>query len=101
MVSISSLTSCAGGSLLQVRTLKASVRLAVPAGDPNDMGLPEYELCSDLLRPWLSPGGVVHVIGDPSTKFRSSFSQSVMGDILGRMPTRAKSKDGIMAGALL
>ena len=66
--------SCAGGSLLllkitgitgQARTLKASVRLAIPAGDPNDMGLLEYELHSNLLRPWLSPGGVVCVIGTP------------------------------------
>ena len=88
--------SCAGDSLLllkitgitrQACTLKASARLAIPAGDPIDMGLPEYELRSDLLRPWLSPGGVVHVIRDPGIKFRSSFSQSMMGDILGRMPT--------------
>ena len=69
----------------RARTFKASARLDVPAGDPNDMGLLEYELRSDLLRPWLSPGGVVRVIGDPGAKFRSSFSRSMTGNILGRM----------------
>ena len=110
MASISSSMSCAGGSPLlptvvgitgRLRTLKASARLAIPAGDPNDMGLPEYELHFDLLGPWSSPGGAVRVIGDPGNKFRNLFSQSVTGDILGRMPTLAKSKHGITVGTSL
>ena len=64
-------------------------------------GFPEYELRSDLLHPWWSPGGAVRVTWDPGAKFRSSFSQSMMGDILGRTPNQAKSKDGITAGTLL
>ena len=86
-MSISSSASNIGGSHLlplkiagvagRVHTLKASPRLAVPVGDPNDMGLLEYELRSDLLRLWVSPGGVVHMTGYPSAKFRSSFSWSV------------------------
>ena len=66
--SSSSLSSAGGSSLLlkivgvtrHVCTFNASARLAVPAGDPNDMGLPEYELHSDLLRPLSKPwwGGV-------------------------------------------
>ena len=65
------------------RTFSASMRLHTTAGDPSDIGLPEHELCPDL--PWLQlrPGGAVCVTGDPGVRFRSSFSWSVMGDILG------------------
>ena len=95
-VSISSSSLSLGGSSLLpnimgvtgwVHTFNASARLVIPAGDPNDMGLPEHELHSDLPQSQPSPGGAVYMTGDPGTKFRSAFSQSVMGDILGSMPT--------------
>ena len=110
VVSISSSSPSLGGSSLlpniagvsgQVHTFNASARLVVPAGDPNDMGLLEHELHSDLLWPWPSPGGAVYVTGDPGAKFRSVFFRSVTGDILGRMPTWAKSKGEMLAGVSL
>ena len=75
----------------QVRAFIASAKLDPTARDPNDMGLPEHELHPDppLLRP--SPGGVAHIRGDPGARFRSAFSWSVIGDILGSTPTLAMS----------
>ena len=87
--SSSSLLSLDGSSLPpnidgiagQVCTFNASVRLDVKAGDPNDMGLPEHELRSDLPWPRPSPGGAVCMTGDPGLRFRSAFSWSVTGNI--------------------
>ena len=59
-----------------------------------DIGLPEYELHSDLLWLWLSPGRATRLIGDPGAMFRRSFSCSVTGDILGSMPVWARLKGG-------
>ena len=89
------------GVVGQVCTCRACTRLDVPAGDPMDMGLPEYKLRSDLLQLWLSPGGAACLMGDPGAIFRRSFSCSVTGDILGRMPSWARSKGGMVDVASL
>ena len=75
------------------------MRLDAPAGDPMDMGLPEYKLRSDLLRLWLSSGA--RLTGDASAMLRRSFSCSVTGDIFGRIPSWAKSKGGTVSNASL
>ena len=84
-----------------VRTFIASARLDPTAGDPNDMGLPEHELRPDPPLPRPSPGGVACITGDPGARFRSAFSWSVTGDILGNMPTLAKSNCGMQIGVSL
>ena len=102
-VSIRSSMSCSfwrlsiAGVAGQMRTCNRHARLDVPARDPNDIGLPEYELRCDLLQLRLSPGGAWCRTGDPGAKFRSLFSCSVTGDILGRMPIRDKLKGGMVA----
>ena len=84
-----------------VHAFIASARLDPTAGDPNYMGLPEHELCPDPLLPQPSPGGAALVTGDPGARFRSAFSWSVTGDILGNTPTLAISNCGMQIGVSL
>ena len=84
-----------------VRTFRASARLHPSAGDPNDMGLSEHELRPDPPWPRSSPGGAVRVTGDPGVTFRSAFSWSVIGEILGSMPTLVMSNCGMWVGVSL
>ena len=84
-----------------VRNFRASPRLDLGAGDPNDMGLSEHELHPDPPCPRSSPGGAAHLTGDPGAMFRSAFSWSVIGDILGNTPTLAMSNGGMVVGASL
>ena len=79
----------------QVRTFIASARLDPTAGDPYDMGLPEHELRPDPPLPRPSPGGAACVTGYPRVRFRSAFSWSVIGDILGSTPTLAMLNCGM------
>ena len=85
----------------RVHTFIASARLDPTAGEPNDMGLSEHELCPDhfYLGPVLE--GVVCVTGDPGARFRSAFSWSMTGDILGNTPTLAISNGGMQIGVSL
>ena len=46
-------------------TFKANSRLEVTAGDPNDIGLSEQELCPKSLAPRPIPGGAELLTGDP------------------------------------
>ena len=84
-----------------VHAFRASARLDPSAGDPNDMELSEHELCPDPPWPRSSPGGVACVTGDPGATFRSAFSWSVIGDILGSTPTLAMLNGGMVVGVSL
>ena len=79
----------------RVRAFIASARLDPTARDPYDMGLPEHELRPDPPLPRPSPGGVACITGDPWARFRSAFSWSVIGNILGSTPTLAMSNYGM------
>ena len=75
---------------------KANVRLEVMAGDPNDIGLSEQELCPKSLAPQPIPGGAELLTSDPRARPSNAFSPAVTGDIGAGNPRRAKSNSGIV-----
>ena len=66
------------------------------AGDPNDIGLSEQELCPETLAPRPIPGGTEPLTGDPGARPSNAFSPAVTGDIGAGNPRRAKSNGGIV-----
>ena len=98
--SVLALSSKAGVGT-QARTFKANARLEVMAGDPNNIGLSEQELCPKSLAPRPIAGGVELLTGDPGARLSNAFSPVVMGDMGAGNPRWAKSNGGIMGEVLL
>ena len=63
----------------RAHTFKANARLKVTAGDPNDIGLSEQELCPKSLAPQPIPGGAELLMGDPGARPSNAFSPASDG----------------------
>ena len=89
-------SSSKAGVSTWARTFKANARLEVTAGDPNDIGLSEQELCPETLALQPIPGGTELLTGDPGARLSNAFSPAMTDDIGAGNPRRARSKGGIV-----